>query len=210
MRGVDRRFADGRRERALTPDEYSRLGCALIGAAALGSQHLSAIAAIKLLALSGLRKGEALNLRRSDFDLKSRVARLQDSKTGPQARAFGRAATSVVEGHPSNGDLVFWGTQPGKPFIGLPKAFARACSAAKIEGVTLHTFRHSFASVAAELGYSEFVIAGLLGHRAGSVTARYSHLPDSALVAAADAVSREIETRMGLADPGAKVLEFRR
>jgi integrase len=210
MRGVDRRFADRRRERALTPDEYSRLGCALADAAVLGSQHLSVIAVVKLLALTGFRKGEALNLRRADFDLKLQVARLQDSKTGPQVRALGRAATLVVEDHPCNGDLVFWGTQPAKPFIGLPKAFARVCSAAKIEGVTLHTLRHSFASVAAELGYSEFIIAGLLGHRAGSVTARYSHLPDRALLVAADAVSGEIERRLGLVKAEAKVLGFPR
>ena len=209
MRGVDRRFADRRRERALTAEEYSRLGRALAGDAI--SQHPSAIAVIKFLALSGFRKGEALNLRREDFVPGALLVHLRDSKTGPQARALGRAVADVLENHTvSMSDLVFEGARPGKPFIGLPKAFARACVAAEIKGVTLHTLRHSFASVAAELGYSEFVIAGLLGHRAGSVTARYSHLPDSALLAAADAVSRESEVRMGLAETGAKVLEFRR
>ena len=54
-----------------------------------------------------------------------------------------------------------------------------------------HTLRHSFASIAADLGYSELVIAGLLGHSAGSVTSGYVHL-DSALVSAADRVSTTI------------------
>ena len=209
MRGVDRRFADRRRERVLTPEEYARLGCALTERAE--SEFPSAIAAIKFLALSGFRKGEALNMRHEEFVPSARLVRLKDSKTGPQIRALGRAAAAVIEEHPAGtSDFTFWGTQPGKPFIGLPKAFARVCAVAKVEGISLHTLRHSFATVAAELGYSEFVIAGLLGHRAGSVTARYSHLPDNALLAAADAVSREIEVRMGFAEIEAKILEFRR
>jgi integrase len=51
--------------------------------------------------------------------------------------------------------------------------------------------RHTYASVAAELGFSELTIAGLLGHAAGSVTGGYVHL-DSALVAASDRVSSTI------------------
>ena len=58
--------------------------------------------------------------------------------------------------------------------------------------VTLHTLRHTFAATAAELGFSELTIAGLLGHSVPGVTARYAHVPDSALVAAADRVSARI------------------
>jgi integrase len=49
--------------------------------------------------------------------------------------------------------------------------------------------RHTFASVAADLGYSELTIAGLLGHRGSSVTARHAHVPDRALITAADHVA---------------------
>jgi site-specific recombinase XerD len=76
-------------------------------------------------------------------------------------------------------------------FVGLPKVLARVCRRAKLDAITLHTLRHSFASVAAEIGYSELVIAGLLGHRAGSVTSSYVHL-DKALVAAADQTASTI------------------
>ena len=62
----------------------------------------------------------------------------------------------------------------------------------------MHTLRHSYASVALELEYSELTIAGLLGHRSHSVTSRYAHHVDRALVAAADRVSRMIAERMGL------------
>ncbi|WP_112310363.1 hypothetical protein [Pseudogemmobacter bohemicus] len=43
--------------------------------------------------------------------------------------------------------------------------------------------------MATTLGYSEFTIAGLLGHTAGSVTGRYAHMADVALVSAANRVS---------------------
>jgi site-specific recombinase XerD len=76
-------------------------------------------------------------------------------------------------------------------FVGLPKVLARLCKAAKLKEVTVHTLRHSYASITAELGFSELVIAGLLGHSAGSVTSGYVHL-DAALVAAADRVSTVI------------------
>jgi integrase len=64
----------------------------------------------------------------------------------------------------------------------------RVCAVAGLTGVTPHVLRHSYASVAGDLGFSELVIAGLLGHSAGSVTSSYVHL-DAALVAAADRVA---------------------
>ena len=69
---------------------------------------------------------------------------------------------------------------------------ARLCALAGLKDVTIHTLRHSFAATAAELGFSELTIAGLLGHTVPGVTARYAHVPDSALVAAADRVSARI------------------
>lgn len=194
VRGVDKRFADRRRNRILSPEEYRSLGQALADS---NTAHDSAIAAIRFLALSGFRKGEALGLQHSNIDAGRGCIRLEDSKTGPQVRPVGRAALKVLA-RPKGGrvDLIFWGTTDDRPFLGLPKAFERMCARAGISEVSLHTLRHSFATVAAELGYSEFVIAGLLGHRVGGVTHRYTHLPDQALVGAANAVADEIDRRM--------------
>jgi integrase len=70
-----------------------------------------------------------------------------------------------------------------------------------LDAITLHTLRHSFASVAAEIGYRELVIAGLLGHSAGSVTSSYVHL-DKALAAAADQTASTIAAALdGKAPP---------
>jgi integrase len=76
--------------------------------------------------------------------------------------------------------------------VGLPKAFQKICEKAGIEDVSLHTLRHTFAAIAAEMGYSELTIAGLLGHSMQGVTARYAHVPDAALVSAADRISQHI------------------
>jgi integrase len=41
---------------------------------------------------------------------------------------------------------------------------------AELKGVTAHVLRHSFASLADEVGYTEATVGALLGHRSGSVT----------------------------------------
>ena len=62
--------------------------------------------------------------------------------------------------------------------------------------MTPHTLRHSFASVAGDLGFTESTIAAMLGHAAGTVTSRYVHHLDSVLVAAADKVATAIHAMM--------------
>jgi len=68
--------------------------------------------------------------------------------------------------------------------------------AAGLEDVTGHVLRHTFASVASELGYSDATIAGLLGHKGRGVTSRYVHRPDAAIAGAAQAVSAAIASYM--------------
>jgi integrase len=48
----------------------------------------------------------------------------------------------------------------------------RVCAKAKLSGVTPHVLRHTFASIAGDLGFSELTIAGLLGHSSRGVTQR--------------------------------------
>jgi integrase len=65
-----------------------------------------------------------------------------------------------------------------------------------LSGVSLHGLRHWYASAAADMNYSELTIAGMLGHKVKGVTARYATAPDSALVTAADAVSRRLASAL--------------
>ena len=57
--------------------------------------------------------------------------------------------------------------------------------------------RHSFASLANDIGLSEPTIAALIGHKGGSMTSRYVHAADAVLLAAADAVAVRIQHLIG-------------
>jgi hypothetical protein len=59
--------------------------------------------------------------------------------------------------------------------------------------VTPHVLRHSFASIANDLGFTEVTIAALVGHAKGSVTSKYIHTLDTALIMAADTISGYIQ-----------------
>lgn len=75
--------------------------------------------------------------------------------------------------------------------------------------VTPHVFRHSFASLAADLGYSEPTIAALIGRVGSSTTSRYVHSADAVLLAAADAVALRTLDLMGLSARKADVIALR-
>ncbi len=75
--------------------------------------------------------------------------------------------------------------------VGLVRIFDRVGAIARLDDVTPHTLRHTFASVAGDLGFSELTIAALLGHAARGVTQRYVHIDDP-LKLAADRVAAEI------------------
>ena len=78
------------------------------------------------------------------------------------------------------------------PYGGLKGVWRGLLQRAELTGVTLHTLRHSFASVAGDLGYAEATIGALLGHASGTVTGRYTHVLDTVLIAAADRVAQAV------------------
>ena len=69
--------------------------------------------------------------------------------------------------------------------------------------------RHSFTSLAADLGYSELTIAALVGHNGRSITSRYVHSADAVLLAAADVVADRTAELMGCPKPEAEVVPLR-
>ena len=92
---------------------------------------------------------------------------------------------------------------------GFHKVWLRiAKRAAFAADVTPHVLRHSFASVADDLEYSELTIAALLGHKKASVTSKYAHTADALLLQAADVVSDRIAELMGEARVPGVVVEL--
>ena len=193
------RPADCKRDRRLTDAEYEALATALRRAAA-ASIWPPAIAVARFLAVSGWRSGEALALRWDEVDLLRRTARLGDTKTGRSVRPLSHSACDVLQNLSRSGHLVFPATRGSGDVVmsGFKKLWKRI---AKLGGlppdVTPHVLRHSFASLAADLGYSEPVIAALVGHQGRSTTSRYLHSADAVLLAAADAVADRSTELMG-------------
>ena len=190
------RPADGRRERRLSDDEYAALGKAL--RAADDRVWPPALGASRFLALTGWRSGEALALRKADVDVGRRTATLPDTKTGRSMRPLSHGACDVLRAMPGAGDLVFPPTRGQGQMTGFPSLWKRIAALGELPAdVTPHVLRHSFASIAADLGYSETTIAALIGHKSHSITSRYTHSADAVLLAAADAVARRIAVLMG-------------
>ncbi|MBV1900288.1 MAG: tyrosine-type recombinase/integrase [Kordiimonadaceae bacterium] len=189
---------DNTRERILSPEEFQRLGAAMQNAVEEG-QNPVAIRAYIALALTGCRKSEIFALKRSEVDAYHHCLRFTDTKTGAQVRPIGNAAVEALQKQiqQSNSEYVFPASRGDKHFTD-PKMFNRLCKAADLDGITLHTLRHSFASVALELEFSEMTVASLLGHRIHSITKRYAHHVDKALVTAADRIASAISQRLSL------------
>src|SRR6185369_11896382 len=122
-------------------------------------------------------------------------------------RPLSHAACEVLRGLPHRaGELVFPATRGDARMSGFPKFWARIGKLGELPAdVTPHVLRHSFASLAADLGYSEPTIAALVGHKGQSITSRYVHSADVVLLAAADAVADRTGELMGERKPAAKV-----
>ena len=205
------RFADGRRERRLSDDEYAALGEALRKAESSGMWP-PAVAAGRFLALTGWRTGEAIGLRRTELDLARRTAILADTKTGRSVRPLSHAACAALSTLPRTGsDRVFPASRGGpETVLHFKKFWPRIARLGGLPAdITPHVLRHSFTSLAADLGYSEPTIAALVGHKGHSVTSRYIHSADAVLLAAADAVANRTAELMGDAMPEAGVVMLR-
>ncbi len=179
------------RDRRLNRAELARLGAAMRAAESEG-EHSTGLATVRFLLLTGFRRMEGLGLQRDWLDMDERAIRFADTKTGPQIRAVGQAAIDLLLAQPRTKSPFFFPADLGKGhFIGIVRVLERVCIRAALSDVTPHTLRHTFASVAGDLGFSELTIAALLGHAARGVTQRYVHI-DEALRLAADKISAEI------------------
>ncbi len=196
VRGV-KRFADGKCERFLSPAELARLGETLAAAEREGVNP-SAIAALRLLALTGSRKAEILSLKWEYIDFGRACLRLPDSKTGAKVVPLGAPALELlsrlprVEGNP----FVFPSAAGNGHLVGLQRIWEGLRERAELPGVRLHDLRHSYAAVGAVNGDSLLVIGALLGHRDQSMTQRYAHLSDSPVHAAANRIAGQIAAAM--------------
>lgn len=194
VRGV-KRFQDGQSQRYLSAKEMGDLGKALMDLPA----NTKGKNIIRLLVLTGARKGEIEKLRWSEVDFGRSCLFLGDSKTGAKVVQVGAAALECLKSidradgspfvFPSEGD-------PAKPYVGTPAVWRRIRTEAGLHDVRLHDLRHSYASTAAAGGMPLQLIGKLLGHRNVKTTAQYAHLADDPVKQAADRTASATEAAL--------------
>jgi integrase len=197
VRGVER-FKDNQSQRFLSAAELGRLMGAVRAAEDRGvNRH--GLNVIRLLALTGARKGEIEGLRRSEVDFERACLRLADSKTGARIVPLGAAALACLEGLPRAKASAFVFPADGdetRHYVGTPKVWEKVRAAADLPNVRLHDLRHTYASFGAAGGLSLPLIAAILGHKDVKTTQQYAHLADSPVKAAADRTAAAIDGAM--------------
>ena len=182
------------RERYLSGDELIRLLDALAG-----HPDQSEANAVRLLLLTGARRGEVLSMKwdqLNDNGTWTKPSAHTKQKKQHHVPLSAPALQLLAEMRDSaTSDYIFPGDGKTGHRSDLKKPWAAICQAAGIEGLRLHDLRHSFASVAAAGGASLPIIGKLLGHTQVATTGRYAHLDVDPL--------REVTERVGAIIEGA-------
>ena len=190
------KYPERRRERFLTDTEFDRLGRVLDEAVDSGSASPIAVAAIRLMMLTGCRKNEILTLRWTDVDLEAGELHLGDAKAGPRTVHLPPTAVRLLKTLPRREGCpwVFPGEDREGRFSGggLDYVWQAVRTHAELEDVRLHDLRHSFASRALALGETLPVIGKLLGHNDIETTARYAHLARDSIHEAAERIAGSV------------------
>lgn len=199
-----KKYREQPRERYLTAAELRRLFDAL-------ADHPDRVGAnvVRLLALTGCRRGEALAAKWADFDLETGV--WHKPASGTKQRRVHRVPLSppavdllrqVWREHGGREHVFPSERKPNQPREGVRRVWSEACEAAGLDDVRVHDLRHSYASLLASSGESLQVIGALLGHSNHSTTQRYAHLLDDTL--------RQATERAGEAVTGGNVVPMKR
>ena len=189
-----KRFKEEKRERFLSDEEYRRLGAALREIEQDGSETAAVIAAIRLLMLTRCRLSEIQKLRWKHVDLDTGELRLPETKTGAKVVHLGGPAIAVLRAldRPEDNPWVNAGRKPGSHLTDLQHPWRRIRARAGLDDVRIHDLRHRFASGGLLVGEGLPMIGKLLGHTQVQTTARYAHLANDPVKAAADRIASRI------------------
>ena len=178
------------KDRVLAGDELRALGKALNENEA---RLPMPVAAVRLIALTGLRREEACTLRWGEIDFAGSCLRLEATKTGRSTRPIAKVARDLLQSLPRLSDEWVFPNRGGSGRAELKASIAELFDTAGLQDARSHDLRRTFGSIAADEGYSDATVAELLGHSRRGVTQRhYIRRPDAALVAAANRVCARI------------------
>ena len=187
-----KKLASKKRTRRLSVAEIEMLGKAL-AYAEQNHENPVALGVLQTLLLTGYRREEAQAMQRAWVNATGGFVSFPDTKGGAQVRAIGPAALKVIQSQAEivGNPHVFPSEAGAGPYTAVSSCLDRVCKLAGISGVTPHTLRHTFGSIAGELGFSELTIRAMLGHASQNVTQDYIHI-DEALKLAVQRTSDEI------------------
>ncbi len=182
--------------RFLSRGEIARLHRALDRRTGKGERQQADI--VRLLLLTGCRRGEILTLRWSEVRGDRLV--LADGKTGPRPVPLNSRARRILQDQPrGESPFVFPSPlDPARPRSPDLPLWRRVRREAGIEDVRLHDLRHTHASHAVMNGVPVPVVSRMLGHSSVRMTLRYAHLGDRDIEAAAERVGRSMAATMGM------------
>jgi integrase len=187
-----RKLTRNKRTRRLSAAEIQSLGKAMAFAEQRG-ENLTGLAVLRLLLLTGFRREEAQKLKRAWVNDVGGYVAFPDTKSGAQVRAISKHALNVIERQPQleGNSHVFPASVGEGPFTSVSITMRKVCAYARLMDVTPHTLRHTFGSMAGELGFSELTIRAMLGHASQSITQDYVHI-DEAVKLAVDKTAQRI------------------
>jgi len=193
-----KKYPEEKRERFLSAAELRRVGEVLREMEDEGVELPSAIAAVRLLILTGCRLGEIMTLKWEYVDISSKALRLPDSKTGAKVVHLGQPAVEVLQKieRVEKNPWVIVGTKPGARLSDLQPFWQRVRARAGLKDVRIHDLRHTFASTALAAGQGLPMIGKLLGHTQVQTTARSAHLAADPVRTAADSISKRLAEAM--------------
>jgi integrase len=146
---------------------------------------VAAADAIRVVVLTGARRGEIAGLRWRHVDLKvgKLVLPIDEHKTGrktgkPRVIGLPTLAQAIIARQPAGDpdDVVFRPSRGGER-LDIGKPMRRLRDAVGLpKGAGLHLLRHSLATTMAESGSQAFEIAAVMGHRDIKTSAKYVHM----------------------------------
>ncbi len=200
------KYPESKRECLLSDADLAKLGQAMVESERNGKASLHAVAALRLLILTGARLEEILSLRWDEVDLEGRALRLSDAKSIKVASQTGikkviplnPPAMELLSTLPriKNNPFVIIGRIEGHAMVNINKPWRRIRADAGLPTLRIHDLRHAFASVGATMGMSLPVIGKLLGHTQAATTHRYSHLADDPLQKASTLIGEHINAAL--------------
>lgn len=193
-RGIEK-AREEERDRTLSASELSALGRALEEGYGLNP---SAVLAIRLAAITGLRIGEILDMRWEHIDLEGGAVVLPKAKTGRRIHTLPSPAQALLETARHEGDYVISGRSPDAPmdYSTARRHWSVACKAAGIKGARLHDLRRTLMTEAAALGVGSHLLRDMVGHKTTAMADRYARRAGAPLVELRERMGTSIAARM--------------